>query len=121
MPKYLLIIALCLSISNAYAQDLWLCTGYCPCHICTGKTPKDKGYNITASGIPGNIGVIACNWLKFGTKVKIGGKVYLVQDRGAKSLFGDKKHHIKHIDIYFKTHQEALNWGKQWLEVEILD
>ena len=102
----------------AYAQgDKWLITAYCPCKICYGKNAK----GITASGKRAKVGMAACNWLKFGTKVKIDGKVYVVEDRGAKSLFGDKNNHIKHIDIFFNTHNEAKQFGRQYLEVEILN
>jgi 3D (Asp-Asp-Asp) domain-containing protein len=115
--RYFIIIILCLSIGkNAIADDLWLVTGYCSCKICCGKNAK----GITASGKAVKEGFVACNWLPFGTKVKIQGKVYIVEDRGSIKYFGTKKQKVKHIDIYFKTHQEAKQWGKKWLEVEIL-
>jgi len=40
-------------------------------------------------------------------------------DRGAKSLFGDKTHHIKHLDIYLPTHKQAKAFGVKYLEVEV--
>jgi 3D (Asp-Asp-Asp) domain-containing protein len=67
-----------------------------------------------------DVGGVACNWLPFGTKVLIGSKLYTVEDRGAKSIFGTKNDHKKAIDIYFESHEEALEFGVQRLKVEIL-
>jgi len=96
--------------------DRWIVTGYDACLKCCGKTD-----GITASGKRAKPDhTIACNWLKFGTKVSINGKVYTVEDRGARSLFGSKNRHIKRLDIYFSTHKEALKWGKQYPKVVVL-
>jgi 3D (Asp-Asp-Asp) domain-containing protein len=46
--------------------------------------------------------------------------VFTVMDRGAKSLFGSKANHIKHLDIWLPSHRQALNWGKRYIEVKIL-
>ena len=105
---------------GAWASDTWLITGYDACIKCCGKAPNHPAYGITASGKRATVGMVACNWLPFGTRVKVNGKVYTVQDRGAKSLFGDSKHHIKHLDLYFDTHKQARAWGKQYAEVEVL-
>lgn len=86
----------------------YLTTGYCPCAACCGKTN-----GITASGtvartnhtIAADTGV-----LPFGTQVVINGKVYTVEDRGG-AIRGNR------IDIYFGSHQEALNYGKQTVRV----
>lgn len=113
MNKFIIILLILFNSVNAYA-DTWKITAYCPCKKCCG--PQAKG--ITASGKKAQIGMIALNWLPFGTRAKIKGKVYVVEDRGAKSLFGTKKNHIKHIDIFMNTHQEARNFGVQYLDVE---
>lgn len=97
-------------------KDLWLITAYCSCLSCCGKSD-----GITASGKKARPGYIALNWVPFRTRVSISGLgVYEVQDRGARSLFGTKKNPIKHIDIFFNTHAEALRFGKQYREVKIL-
>jgi 3D (Asp-Asp-Asp) domain-containing protein len=52
--------------------------------------------------------------LPFGTKVIIDGNTYIVQDRGG-AIKGNR------IDLYFDSHQEALNFGRQTKEVTILN
>ncbi len=100
----------------AKAEELWLISAYDACMKCCGKTD-----GITASGKHVEYGYIACNWLKFGTKVHIKGLgIFTVQDRGAKSLFGSKTNHIKHIDVYLPTHQQARQFGVKYLKVTIL-
>ena len=101
-------------VQPAFA-DTWKVTAYCSCKQCCGKSD-----GITASGKPAGIGTIACNWLKFGTLLKIGDKTYVVRDRGAKSQFGSFKKPIKHADIWMKDHREALRFGVQLKEVTIL-
>ncbi len=97
-------------------NELWKITAYCSCSKCCGKSD-----GITASGKPVQKGFCALNWLPFGTKVNIlGVGEFTVMDRGAKSLFGTKVNPIKHIDIWFPSHQEALEFGVQYKEVEIL-
>ena len=100
---------------------LWKITAYCACQKCCAKSPKDPAYGITASGHKVKYGYVACNWLPFNTKVHIKGLgTFVVMDRGAKSLFGSKTNHIKHLDVYLPTHQEARNFGVKYLEVEVL-
>jgi 3D (Asp-Asp-Asp) domain-containing protein len=113
-----LLLFIILIASNVHAEtDLWKVTSYCSCKQCCG--PNAKG--ITASGKKVKQGMIACNWLPFGTKVSIEGLgTFTVEDRGAKSLFGSKKKHIKHIDVYLASHRDARKFGVKWLEVKIL-
>ena len=82
-------------------------TAYCACVKCCGKTN-----GITASGVKAveGVTVAADSRFPFGTKLYIGGHEYIVQDRGG-AIQGNK------IDIYFNTHQEALNFGVQYREV----
>lgn len=118
--KFLLGVFLLLScgVSQAGEANSWRylgefkATAYCSCSKCCGKSD-----GITASGKQASKGTIACNWLPFGSKLSINGKLYTVQDRGAKSIFGSKKNHIKALDIWFPTHQEALNYGRRQIKV----
>ena len=72
----------------------------------------------TASGTRVRDGIVASNFLAFGTKVQIpeifGDKVFTVEDRMA------KKHSDK-IDIWFAERYLAKRFGKQEAEVVILD
>lgn len=97
-------------------------TAYCSCKKCCGKSDA-----ITASGKKAKPNrTIALNWLPFGTRVLINGKQYVVEDRGAESLFGTYYHRktiksrIKHIDIYMSSHSEARSFGVKYLPVQIL-
>lgn len=86
----------------------YLTTGYCPCAACCGKTN-----GVTASGVIARTNhTIAADTgvLPFGTQVVINGKVYTVEDRGG-AIRGNR------IDIFFGSHQEALNYGKQTVRV----
>lgn len=85
-------------------------TAYCSCRKCCGKTD-----GITASGVKAKQGVTvaADTRFPFGTKLEIDGKIYTVQDRG-----GAIKGNL--IDLYFESHQSALNFGRQTKEVTIL-
>ena len=111
----LLIFLLIFHCQSAYAE-IWKVTAYCACTKCCGKYSDGQ----FASGRLVYYGGVACNWLKFGTSLLIGGKVYTVEDRGAKSLFGSKTNHIKHVDIYMPKHEDALKFGVKWLNVDIL-
>jgi len=120
MRKKILILVFALIFSSsqyvhAKSNELWKITAYCACKKCCGSQAK----GIFASGKRVYVGGIACNWLKFGTKVEVDGKVYIVEDRGARSLFGSKNNHIKHLDIYMPKHEEALKFGVKWLPVEV--
>ncbi|MFH1611718.1 MAG: 3D domain-containing protein [bacterium] len=71
----------------------------------------------TALGTQVHDGIIACNFLKFGTRVQIpslfGDKVFVVEDRMARK--NDHK-----IDIWFETREQAMQFGVRYAEVEIL-
>lgn len=83
-------------------------TGYCHCNQCTG------GSVITAAGtyVQEDLTIAGPSNIPFGTVVLIDGKQYEVQDRTAAKYDG-------RFDIYFPTHQEALNFGKQRKEVYV--
>jgi len=117
----LVVVCLAMSLSGcspAFASpELWKVTAYCSCVKCCGKSD-----GITASGKKVSVGTVACNWLPFGTRLKIGDLkgVYRVQDRGVKSLFGSFRKPIKHIDIWMSSHNEALRFGVKRLNVTII-
>jgi len=86
-------------------------TAYCNCKKCCGKTD-----GITASGVKAseNHTIAAPSNFPFGTKLLINGIVYTVEDRG-----GAVKN--KTLDIYFDSHQEALDYGVQYHEVFLIN
>ena len=89
-------------------------SAYCPCERCCGNFAD----GITASGVPAEGYVIAApRQYAFGTLMTVpgyaDGRPVPVLDRGG-DIKGNK------LDVFFPTHQEALNWGRQYLKVEVI-
>ena len=86
-------------------------TAYCSCSKCCGKRTGR-----TASGTKATAGrtVAASSQFKFGTKLNINGKTYVVEDRGG-AVKGNK------IDVYMNSHAAALAWGVKYLPVEVVN
>lgn len=67
----------------------------------------------TASGVyPRANHTVACNFLPFGTKVRIGDTIFTVEDKGA--MVGNV------IDVFVDSEAEAIQKGRYVTEVEIL-
>lgn len=103
------------------AEENWMtfiATAYCPCEKCCGKWAKNRpnGVVYTASGEIAQEGItLAADWnvLPKGTKVEIKGLgSRVVQDRGG-AIRGNR------IDIYFDSHQKALEFGVQEVQLKI--
>lgn len=98
-------------------------TAYCPCVSCCGvwseQHPSRVGTDYvqkTSSGtIPTEGRTIATDpeVIPYGTHVLINGHEYIAEDTGS----GVKGNHI---DIFFSSHEAAVNWGVQTVEVSIL-
>lgn len=83
-------------------------TAYCPCVKCCGKSD-----GITASGTKATAGrTVAMGGVPLGTKISINGKIYTVEDRG--TVYG-------HVDIFFNSHSEALQFGKRYADVYLVN
>lgn len=92
-------------------NGIYTITAYCPCVKCCGKTN-----GITASGVKAVEGVTVAmpKSIPFGTRIHIDGVgERIVQDRGG-AIKGNK------IDLYFDSHEEALQFGRQKRKVNIL-
>lgn len=72
------------------------------------------GYNVCANG---QENVVAANFLKFGTKIKIpelyGDKIFTVHDR-MHSRFSNR------VDLWKLSRESALQYGKRTIKIEIL-
>lgn len=82
-------------------------TGYCGCEQCS------SGHGLTYSGVvptPGHTISADLNKFPLGTRLKIDGTVYTVEDKGS-SVNGNM------LDIYYGSHQEALAKGTYSAEV----
>ena len=83
-------------------------TAYCNCSTCCGKWAGGA----TASGTtPTADRTVAMGDIPFGTQLVINGHVYTVEDRG--TPYG-------HVDIYFNSHEEALQFGLQYADVYLV-
>jgi 3D (Asp-Asp-Asp) domain-containing protein len=93
-----------LAIVTAYSSTPW-------------ETDEDP--HITASGKPVKDGIVANNFLPFGTKIKIpeifGDKIFVVEDRMKR---GKSKYQF---DVWFENYFEALKFGAKKTYVEILE
>jgi len=91
-------------------------TAYCPCSKCCGEYAD----GITACGHrirPRDAFVAADEKFAFGSKLIVPGynegRLVKVLDRGG-SIKGNR------LDVFFHTHEEALQWGVKYLEVKII-
>jgi 3D (Asp-Asp-Asp) domain-containing protein len=92
-------------------------TAYCPCSKCCGSYSD----GVTASGhkiSQGDRFVAADKIYPFGTEMIIPGykkgEAVKVLDRGG-AIRGNR------LDVFFNSHQEALEWGVRYLDVKIRD
>lgn len=78
-------------------------TAYCPCEKCCGEYAN--GY--TATGAKATQGVTIAadpDVLPMGTEIELDGHTYTVQDTGG-DIAGNR------LDLYFDSHDDALQWG----------
>lgn len=86
-------------------------SAYCHCVKCCGKSD-----GITAMGtkVQANKTIaVDPKVIPFGSKVIIDGYTYVAEDTGG-TIKGNK------IDMYFPTHQEALDWGIRYKQVSLV-
>ena len=93
-------------------------TAYCPCKKCCGKDPSDPWYGITATGTKATEGrtiAVDPKVIGYGSVVYFEGMDgletgYVAEDCGG-AIKGNE------IDLYFDSHEDALDWGVRELEV----
>jgi len=90
-------------------------TAYCPCQKCCGEYSD----GMTACGHrihPGDAFAAADRQYPFGTEMIVAGynndQPIKVLDRGG-AIRGDR------LDVFFPSHEEALQWGVKYLDVKI--
>ena len=107
--------------TQAQATEVYTITAYCSCSICCGEwaTKRGDGPVIGAYGVELTPWYSVAAPLPYGTKLKIDGMTYEVQDTTASWIVDRYAGRI--IDIYMgDSHEEAKAWGKVELEVEIV-
>lgn len=86
-------------------------TAYCPCEKCCGRWSDGYFANGEEVSFPA---IASDSKYPFGTRINVPGYgVAEVKDRGG-AIKGDK------LDLYFPTHQAALNWGRRVLRCEVV-
>jgi 3D (Asp-Asp-Asp) domain-containing protein len=103
-------------VTNLRAE-VFKATAYCSCVKCCNKKPSDKWYGITATGRVARWGTVAVdrNVIKLGSKLRIEGfpnTTFRAEDVGG-AIKGN------HIDIWFPSHEEALDFGVKKMVVYI--
>jgi len=90
-------------VVTAYSSTVWE-TDDTPFTTACGSTVRD--------------GIVATNFLPFGTKIRIpevyGNKIFVVEDR----MNPFAKYHV---DVWFPSYWEALNFGAKWTYIEVLN
>lgn len=92
--------------------ELYELTAYCPCSKCCGKWAN----GITSTGTTATQGrtiAVDPKVIPYGTKVLIGENEYIAEDCGG-AIKG------KRIDVYFDSHADALKFGRQVREIQII-
>lgn len=95
-------------------------TAYCSCYQCCGKwSVGNTDPVIGAMGVPliCNLSCASTSDIPFGTKLLINGNTYIVQDRTASWIY-DK--YGTCVDIYFDVHSDAVQFGLNHYEVQII-
>lgn len=90
-------------------------TGYCNCYKCT-----QSGKGITASGVRASRGTIAVpTSIKLGSQVFINGKEHRAEDTGGAIIVKNNGTYV--FDVWFPTHQQALDFGRVKAKMHVED
>lgn len=103
--KYILAIILAIA-------SLWISNDVDAARVMNVSAYTHTG-NVMANGEYPYVGAVASDDLPIGTKVRVNGQEYVVKDR-----FGGG--YTDRLDIFMDTYDEAIEFGRQWLNVEIL-
>jgi len=97
--------------TNLISLGKFKCTGYCACMSCCGKT---NGITSTGAKATANHTIaVDPTVIPYGSKLLINGIIYTAEDCGG--AIKDKR-----LDIYFNTHEEALQFGVRNYEVYLI-
>ncbi len=107
---------------NSLVAIRMIVTGYCPCDKCCG--PHASGLTATGTSTANHpTGIAAApNLLPYGTQILVpgycDGALQEVDDTGG-AMRKDARKGVYHIDLRFRTHQEALAWGRREMTVYV--
>ena len=94
-------------------------TAYCPCAICCGKHADGRtAINRRVTRFPYGIAV-APKLIPYRTWLFIPGYgQFMVDDTGV-AMRDSASQGVVHLDLRFKTHQQARKWGVRWLWIGV--
>lgn len=104
-------------VEHAVCYGEFTLTAYCPCYECCGKTEDDPFYKVTASGAIAEAQrtiAVDPSVIPLGSRVYINDVEYYAEDTGG-LITGNR------IDIYFESHEEALEFGVQSALVYVIE
>jgi len=92
-------------------------SAYCSCEICC--YPYSDG--VTSRGVDAKTKGVAVDpkIIPYGSIIEIPNYGTVVADDTGGAMRGRDKNGLVKIDVRFKTHQEALNWGRNKLTIKI--
>jgi len=104
--------------ANPPPKVAWKMPAIITAYSSTPWETDDSPY-ITAAGTWVRDGIVANNYLYFGTKIRIpeiyGDKIFIVEDR----MNREKSNY--HVDIWFSDYQKALSFGAERTYIEVLE
>lgn len=93
-------------------RENYVITAYCPCYECSEGYGKHTATGKVAT--EGRTVAVDPKKIPYGTKLEIEGVGVRVAEDCGGAIKGNK------IDLYFDTHQEVLNFGRQTKQVTII-
>lgn len=96
-------------------------TAYCACQSCCGKSPDHPAYGITATGTRATQGrtiAVDPRVIPYGTVLYFEGPDGLIGGYVAEDCGGAIKGN--RIDLYFDSHEDALEWGIKEKDIYII-
>ncbi len=114
----MIISLLSMVFANSLQAEVFTATAYCSCKKCCDKDPSSRWYGITASGRRATWGTVAVDRrvIRLGSRLRIEGfpkTIFRADDVGG-AIKG------KHVDLWFPSHREALEFGRQKLVVKLV-
>jgi 3D (Asp-Asp-Asp) domain-containing protein len=93
-------------------------TAYCPCTVCCG--PKAIGRTSTGRDAYRYPGVAADpKAIPYGHVVNIPGVGPRQVDDTGGAMRRSWQKGVYHLDLRFRNHQDAVEWGRKWMQVEV--